>query len=293
MRMQQPGAFSLHLFYPSGDGAGVCVLRKDNWNGRALSFARDRLDEALGRQELTRNGVYVLWGVEGQSVRLYIGEGDAPARLKKHASEKEFWTRAVVFVQEGTSLDKADQLYIEARLVEIARHANRCVLENGPVSDPNRMLPEEKAAAAEGFLSEMLLCLRALGIPEFDMDDEATPPQHLPTSGDGTWLELSVARNGCKMKAHGRYLDDGTFQIRRGSTGLVESVPSLATHPYAKARRRREEALDSQDVVVRGCSFELLCDLVVSSPSMAEIVLAGRGGSGLALWNPVISEVPE
>ncbi len=286
----------MHLYYPSGDGAGVCVLRKDNWNGGALSFPRERLDEALQRQELTRNGVYVLWGIEGQSAKLYVGEGKTPDRLKKHALKREFWSRAVVFVREGVSLDKADQLYLERRLLQLARCANRCELDNTKDlpecdSDLTEMLPEAKRAAAELFLSEMLLCLRALGIPEFDSEEEPSQAPPSEASNIEPWRVLTTSRNGCQIRAFGRSLVGGGFLVQKRSTGLVDSVPSFEAPAFVNARRKRQELLESPDVKVDGSTFELLRDLKFANPSMAEKVMAGRNGNGLASWIP--TESPE
>jgi hypothetical protein len=62
---------------------------------------------------------------------VYIGEGDpVKARLESHYAKKDFWTTAVVFTSKDATLNKAHVQHLEARLVELARGAKRCQLNN-------------------------------------------------------------------------------------------------------------------------------------------------------------------
>lgn len=298
--MNHANAFSLHMFFPSGDPDGLRIVKKDNWSGRAIALKREGLDEAIERTDLDRTGVYVLRGEEGEEPRLYVGETiDMIGRLKTHASDEDFWTEVVLFVREGDELDKADVLYLEARLVEMAQ--GNCVLENTQKPDAKKILGSDKAdkvAAAEGFLEEMLLSLRALGYREFESSSQRTASSFQGGVADGDALEgvsdergqeeplrlLTCARGGVETEARGRQLLGGGFVVLKGSTGLVEQAPSLMNREFRAASARRQQVLESDQVARKASLFELTADIEFSSPSQAESVVAGRPGSGLANW---------
>ena len=61
----------------------------------------------------------------------YIGEADPVIdRLLYHYKDKDWWTTVVFFVSKDRQLNKAHVQYLEAKLVQLARSANRCRLEN-------------------------------------------------------------------------------------------------------------------------------------------------------------------
>ena len=61
----------------------------------------------------------------------YIGEADPLIeRLVQHYRTKDWWTSVVFFASKDRQLNKAHVQYLEAKLVQLARAANRCRLEN-------------------------------------------------------------------------------------------------------------------------------------------------------------------
>ena len=295
--MHHKGAFSLHMFFPSGDPDGLKIVKKDNWSGRLLAFRRDQLDEAMARDELGSVGVYVLRGPEGDSndidgIRIYVGQSSTLAtRLEDHARKKEFWTDAVVVTRAGDSLDRADALYLEARLLELARNGRWCCLDNEQLSTPAGMLEPDKEASAEGYLEEVVPCLSALGFVEFeepidlsvDSDDEEEYEDDLPEEPVVRFLR--VTRNGVSIEARGRRLGERGFEILKGSEALAAAGPAFLKRPEFKGYRRlREQVLASDAVNREGEKYRFTKDVKVKSPSAAEAVVAGRSGSGLAGW---------
>ena len=284
--MHHGNAFSLHIFFPSGDPDGLRVVKKDNWSGRAIAFRRDRMDEAAGWKGLEHTGVYILRSEEDQKARTYVGEAnDVAKRLKRHRDDgdKDFWTDAVAFVRTGDSLDKAEVGYLEARLIQLAEPAESagwCTLTNDQRPDPEGRLEDDREAAAEGYLEEMLECLRALGIPEFHPLEEMWPAAG---TGDRT---LHVKRKG--VVAHGHYLpdcpDSRKFEVLGGATAAKEEVESLGDIPYRRARQLRQQMIDEKLLVEEGNVYVLQSDYTFNSPSQAEAVLAGRPGSGISVW---------
>ena len=91
------------------------------------------------RPELQRAGVYLLVGPDEQSQlpRLYVGEGDPVGpRLDQHAKNKDFWTHAVTFTSNDEHLHKAHVQFLESHLIELAKAAKRCSLDNGNAPVP-------------------------------------------------------------------------------------------------------------------------------------------------------------
>lgn len=300
--MHHGGAFSLHVFFPSGRPGGLRIVKKDNWSGRAIALQREGLDEAIARSDLERTGVYVLRGEEGAETRVYVGETNTLiSRLKQHAEEKDFWTEAVLFVREGDELDKADVLYLEARLLQLGKDADRADFDNKEWPKPSSILgtdKEDKIAAVESYLEETLLALRALGFNEFEqLAERSTAAGTADADGHGVVADgglvveeagaqrvLSLQRSGLKMRACGMIDATGGFTVKAGSTGLLSQVKSFEGKPFRKARQRRSELIGSEEVSKEGGLFKLLVDVAFDNPSEAEGVMAGRPGSGLALW---------
>ena len=259
------------------------------------------MDEALALGDLNASGVYLLRAEEPDAIRLYIGETDnLAARLKQHAANRDFWTETVVFVRTGDGLDKADVRYLEARLILLADEAGQIAPEHNNRPDPSGKLEPEKEAAAEGFLENLLECLRALGVGDFDPPQSGVPARPAPSSDlppsppavaiglaasdESPWLILTVPSKG--VEARGRQLTDKIFIVEAGATAAGEIVNSLRSLPFKAALNRRNDMIgdgrlgQSSD----GQGYVLTRDEEFSSASQAEAVLAGRPGSGLTNW---------
>jgi hypothetical protein len=260
--------FSVRIFIPSGQSEGLHIVEKSNWTGQGLVFPRAQYAEARKRPELSRTGVYVLWGPgETQLPRVYVGEGDAVLpRLDQHAKQKDFWTHAAVFTSKDQNLNKAHVQYLEARLVELAAEAKRAELDNGNVPQ-QPTLSEADAADAEGFLSDLLLLLPIVGVNLFDkahMDAEAS-------------YELFLRAKG--IEARGSIGSDG-FTVRAGSRGVMTTVPSC--HAYIVELRK--SLVEHGVLVLDGDGYRLAQDYAFNSPSTAAGVLLGRSANGRTEW---------
>ena len=147
--------YSIKIFLPAGEPNGLRILERPNWTGVGVAFGRTGFKEAATRPELKRTGVYILVGEssdESPLPMLYIGEGDPILdRLKMHNANKDFWTFGVAFTSKDTSLNKAHVQHLESRLIEIARKAKLCKLENS-VNPTQPSLTEADCADTEQFL---------------------------------------------------------------------------------------------------------------------------------------------
>lgn len=262
--------FSVRLFLPDGDPAGVKVIEKSNWTGTGLAIPRALFAHAKKRPELDRAGVYVLVGESDTGIlpRVYVGEGDpVRGRLEQHGRAKDFWTHAVVFTSKDQNLNKAHVQRLESRLVELATAAKRCILDNGNVPQPPS-LSEADTADVEAFLDEMLLCLPMLGYPFFERATTATRTE-TPT----------LFFKNRDLEATGAETPEG-FVVRAGSRAAKRETNSC--HPFL--RNIRAELLRQGVLRDAGASYELVQDYTFSSPSTAAGVMAGRNANGREAW---------
>lgn len=261
--------FSLRLFLPDGDPAGIKVIEKSNWTGCGLVVPRALFSEARMRTEFTRAGVYLLVGESehGPLRQVYVGEGDpVRPRLEQHAKTKDFWTHAVIFTSKDQNLNKAHVQRLEARLVELATAAKRCVLDNGNVPQPPS-LSEADTAEVEGFLFDMLLCLPTLGYDFFERARESS------STSEG----LQLRARG--VEARGVDTPEG-FVVHVGARATKKETPSC--HPYL--REIRAELVRQGVLLDKGEDYELVQDYTFASPSTAAGVLLGRSTNGRVEW---------
>jgi hypothetical protein len=195
--------YSIRIFLPGGDPAGLRTIEKSNWTGAGLVIPRTTYADARSRRELKRAGIYILMGPPEESglPRIYIGEGDPVGpRLDQHASKKDFWISAITFTSKDENLNKAHVQYLEARLVELATKAKRCVLDNGNVPAlPS--LAEAEAADAEGFLAEIQLCLPLLGLSVFTPAAASPAGKPMQINAKGIAAKGVPTSEGCVVLA--------------------------------------------------------------------------------------------
>ena len=220
MESTNPLGTSIRIFLADGGADGVWVVEKSNWTGKALMAPRTRYRSLRSRPDLDGPGVYVLIGPSESGLptnRVYIGEtDDLPGRLDNHNKNKDFWNRAIVFTSKDANLNKAHIRHLEARLIGLAKAANRAEMDNAnegslpPLSEPD-------TAEAETFLAEMLLIYPVLGVQLFQKAEEQ------PSSS------VRLLLSGKDTQAEGTETPDG-FVVYAGSLGRATEVPSIS--PY-------------------------------------------------------------
>lgn len=262
---------SVRVFLAEGTADGLWVAEKSNWSGIALAIPRAAYKRMRDRSELNGPGVYVLVGPPNSDVyehSIYIGEAEIlRSRLDQHASQREFWTRLVVFSSKDANLNKAHARFLESRLINRAREAQRAELTNGtaPSAPP---LSDADQADMETFLDNMLLIYRILGVRAFDSpSDEAK-------QSDAPLLRLQ----GPDVTATGSEVADG-FIVYSGSRARIATTAS-----FQFGRRRRDELLGAAVLIEDGDAYVLTRDLVFRSPSEAAAVLLGRNANGRTEW---------
>lgn len=261
--------FSIRIFVPNGDPDGLRLVEKSNWTGIGVVFNRSNIKEALGRPEIDRTGVYVLVGRPEDSALpiVYVGEGDpVRERLKSHNSNKDFWDWCVFFVTKDNSLNKAHVQRMECRLLDLAREAKQCRLDNRNCPTPPT-LSEADEADVDSFLLDMLSVLPLVGLMAFEKPQSRSVAQEL----------LHIEAKG--IRATG-YEGSSGFVVCAGSGVVGEETPAI--QPYVSALRR--DLISEGVIVSQNESLLFSQDHIFGSPSTAAGVILGQSVSGRKRW---------
>lgn len=263
-------AYSINIFFPGGDPDGLRLITKPLWTGEGLVIPRAAFSEGRKCKELERVGVYVLVGPPEDSglPRIYVGEaGKIRRRLDKHAAKRDFWTICVVFTSNDNILNAAHVKHLEARMIGLAKETKRCTLDNrnAPAS---LSLSQADAAYTEGFLDEMLLCFRVLGLSMFSTATVA------PERGRTLYL------SGKGVKAKGRESGAG-FVVLTGSTAVRVEEPHFQGH---LSELRATLVANGVMRPAGAGGFIFAQDYVFQSASAAAGVVLGRSSNGRIEW---------
>ena len=156
---------SIRIYLADGSPTGLRHVEIANWSGQALACPRSRFSELANWDESKRPGIYFLLEKSTNDYNniAYIGESeDVFKRLADHDRKKEFWNEVIIFTSKDENLTKGHIKYLEARLVEISKNAERYQLENS--NNPTKSnLPRADSAAMEEFIDNIRIVLGSLG----------------------------------------------------------------------------------------------------------------------------------
>lgn len=276
--MSRRRPFKIQIFVAEGLPDGLRLVEKSNWIGQGIVCPRGRYPEVKKRDEFSdefsRSGIYLLIGRDGEQLpRVYVGETEhVRKRLDQHYVNKDFWQEAIVFTTTGTQLNKAQVKYLEARLQELARRAEkhkRAKVE-AKVSSQRPKLSKADQAEMEGYLDEVRSLLPVLGVGFFE-DVEA------PTEGR---IIYSLHLKECHAKG---FETNTGFTVIKGSVARAKTLGSMKQHVPSYHRLRRE-LIDERVLEQAEKGYRFTADRSFSSPSAAAAVCLGRNANGLTDW---------
>ena len=263
---------TLKIFLAFGDPKRLRTAWLSNWNGKAVAGPRSEFEKVLDREESLNSGVYFLTGIDPDTTKsvIYIGEAECISdRIKSHLS-KDFWNNIAFFITEGESLTKAHIRYIEGRLIEIAKSADRSAIMNSQSSGAK--LPESDRADMEVFLEKMQQVLPVLGIEAF-----VQAASRVESEAEREMLT-------CKIKnvvASG-YLTPNGIVVLAVSEAVIEERSSAKKWPSVMAQRNK--LIEEGGLAKDGDKYVFLKDTEFSSPSSAAAVIHGGSANGLTAW---------
>jgi hypothetical protein len=266
-------AKTIKIFLLDGDPNGRLTCELSNWTGKAYKIPRNKIKECVDREDLTGTGVYLLFGKDEEANDLvYIGEAEEILkRLIQHLPQKDFWHETIVFVSKDENLNKAHIKYLENRLYDIAKSANRYKILNTNIPTQSS-ISESDQAEMEEYSENIKLLVNTLGHKVFEEKRESITKQKKQQ-------DIFSIKSVRGADAQGRPTSDG-FVVFKGSKATLTTVPSITTS-FVKLR---QSLIDKNVMSQNGDSLEFTEDYVFSSPSTAAVMVMGRNANGLEEW---------
>ena len=263
---------TIKLFLVRGDAKRLRTAELSNWTGKAVAGPRSEFESIVAREESRKAGVYFLTGTEAETGRsaIYIGEAEVIRdRMKAHLA-KDFWNQMVYFVSKDETLTKAHVRYLEGRLIELARLAEKAVVTNSQSSGAR--LPESDREDMEIYLEKVNQLLPVLGV------DLLVPPATEKRSGsEGRALFCEI--KGLQARGH---LSPGGLVVLKGSQAVLNERPS--TKKYRWSHIMRERLIKEGTLGTESDHLVFTRDEEFSSPSAAAAVIHGGHANGLTAW---------
>ena len=261
-------AATIKLFLAEGSSTGVRVGEVSNWSGIAVAGPRTNLDGLLARQELAGPGIYFLIGTDpdSESPLVYIGEAETLCDRIRQQTKKESWVQAIAFSSKDENLSKGHIRYLEGRIIELAKSADRAVIQNSQASGAK--LPESDTADMEVFLDRVRQLLPVLGT-------DVLVPKGKSESPKSTVLTCKIKG----LEARGERTDTG-FVVYKGSQAVMKNRPS-ATSNILSLRKR---LIESKVLAREGDHYVFARDEEFGSPSYAAAAVRGGNSSGPTIW---------
>jgi hypothetical protein len=220
---------------------------------------------------LTSTGVYLLFGKDDDGKdKVYIGEAESILkRQNQQITQKDFWNEAIIFISKDENLNKAHIKYLENRLHDIAKFANRYKIDNSIIPTQSS-ISESDRAEMEEFIEYIKMLVNTLGHKVFDEKREFKPKQ----KQDIFFIKAARGAEG-----QGEPTSDGfvVFKASKAAASIVNSMtPSFIT--------LRQKLITEGVLIDKGEFFEFSDDYIFGSPSTAAVMVMGRNANGLTEW---------
>lgn len=262
---------TIKIFLADGEPTGIKIVELTGWVGKCFVIPRNNLKGALKRSELSLPAIYFLIGNDdGNTIdTVYVGESESFAeRILDHQRKKDFWNMAVCFISANDFLHKGNVKYLESVLLSDLKAADRVVVEAGKISNKAH-LSESEEADILSFAENLKLVMASIGYTFLKkVTDEKEKEEEYYCSGKG-------------VEARGMPSTEG-FVVLKGSgisgkEAEAISGSGVSVERYQLFHSDRLRMRDNGD-------YELLDNLVFSSPSYAAGVVLGNSVNGWIAW---------
>lgn len=262
---------TIKIFLIDGEPNGRMSCELSNWSGKAYKIPRIKIKDCSDRDDLTSTGVYLLFGKDDAGKdQVYIGEAESILkRLNQQLTQKDFWNEAIVFISKDENLNKAHIKYLENRLHDIAKSANRYTIDNSIIPTQSS-ISESDRAEMEEFIEYIKMLVNTLGHKVFDEKREFKPKQ----KQESFFIKSTRGADG-----QGEPTSDGfvVFKNSKAAATIVNSMtPNFITY--------RQKLIDEGVLINKVEYFEFSDDYIFSSPSTAAAMVMGRNANGLTEW---------
>lgn len=244
------------------DGIRICHVEGESLT--TVVVPRELLSEAKQLPDIPKRGIYYLLDEEhGVIGRVYAGQTtQGLARLDAHKSKKDFWNKAVMFLDNESNMDRDVLDALEADAISYVRTHGSYETDN--LETPQPYVSPYKEQAVKRLHKKILFRMAVLGYGLDRTDSEVSAGHAL----------FSTRKNG--IVANGRYDEStGRFTVLAGSQ-IDLSHP--ASNNIGATDERRRLFGEGTGVVT------LQDDVAFTSPSSAAVFVLGGSQNGWKEW---------
>lgn len=246
-----------------GDPEGIRICRVEGESLVTVVVPRDKLSEAKTLPDLPHRGIYYLLDEDhGTLSRVYAGQTtQGLLRLEAHKAKKEFWNRAVMFLDDESNIDRDVLDALEAKAIEYVRTHGSYETDNTVTPAP-RVSPYREQAV-ERLHANVLFRMEVLGYSLNRVD-----------KGPAVAGTFHTKKRG--IKAEGRYdKDTGAMTVLAGSEIALDTVVIKNQGAIEARKSMFGEATGTQ---------VLADDVEFASPSSAAVFVLGGSQNGWIEW---------
>lgn len=242
----------------------IRICRVEGESLVTIIIPREDLAEAKALPNIPQRGIYYLLDEDhGNVSRVYAGKTtQGITRLDTHKAKKEFWNKAVMFLDDDQNISKDALDVLEAKAIEYVRTHGSYETDNSDTPKP--YIDPYKEEAVERLHERILFRMAALGYDQNRIDQGPA----------GATAVFHTKKNG--IRGTGRYdKTTGHFTVLAGSKVNL-SKPVLKN---ASVATLRSEMFDS----ITGIA-DLTEDLEFPTPSAAAVFVLGGSQNGWIEW---------
>lgn len=255
-------AMTVQLIDRNPDGIRICRVEGESLV--TVVVPREKLPEAKHLPDLPFRGIYYLLDEDhGVLSRVYAGQTtQGLARLEAHKTRKEFWNKAVMFLDDDNNIDRDSLDMLEADAIDYVRNHGSYETDNSATPNPRRNPYKEQRV--ESLHRSILFRMEALG---YDLNRIYKGP------ADANAI-FHTKKNG--IHAQGRYdKDSGQFYVLANSE-IALDIPIIKNQ---RAKSARSEIFG--DSAERSLLDQ---DIAFPSPSAAAVFVLGGSQNGWTEW---------
>ncbi|HIT45187.1 MAG TPA: GIY-YIG nuclease family protein [Candidatus Aphodovivens excrementavium] len=246
------------------DPDGIRICRVEGESLVAVVVPREKLPEARRLPDLPYRGIYYLLDEDhGVLSRVYAGQTtQGLVRLEAHKAKKEFWNKAIMFLDDDNNIDRDSLDMLEAVAIDYVRNHGSYETDNSATPNPrNNPYKEQRVATLH---RNILFRMEALG---YDLNRKyAGPANSVPV--------FHTRRNG--IRAMGRYdKTTGQFCVLAGSE-IALDIPIIKNQRAKTVRAELFGESAIRSVLEQDASFP--------SPSAAAVFVLGGSQNGWTEW---------
>lgn len=242
----------------------IRICRVEGESLVTIIIPREDLAEAKALPSIPQRGIYYLLDEDhGNVSRVYAGQTtQGITRLEAHKARKEFWNKAVMFLDDDQNISKDALDVLEAKAIDYVRTHGSHETDNSATSKP--YIDPYKEEAVERLHERILFRMAALGY-DLDRIDQG------PASASAVFY---TKKNG--IRGSGRYdKATGRFTVLAGSKVNL-SKPVLKNASVAALRMEMFGG-------IAGIA-DLTEDLEFPTPSAAAVFVLGGSQNGWTEW---------